>query len=119
MGIKPCRECGKETSTEAEACPHCGASAPTREKSGDWVPCTKCGSAKTQKIGKGLMGFASLMMSGCLIWIPVIGWVMAPIFLVSAVILWILALIPSGKVTFRCESCKQWFTIPKSELKKI
>ena len=85
MGIKPCRDCGKETSTEAKACPHCGATAPTREKSGDWVPCTKCGSAKTQRFGKGLMGFVSFMMSGCVMWIPVIGWVLAPIFLVSAV----------------------------------
>ena len=64
------------------------------------------------------MGFVSLMMAGCLIWIPIIGWVMAPICFVMAVVFWILALIPSGKVTFQCGSCKQWFTIPKSELKK-
>jgi RNA polymerase subunit RPABC4/transcription elongation factor Spt4 len=25
MALKPCRQCGKELSTEAEACPHCGA----------------------------------------------------------------------------------------------
>ena len=29
---------------------------------------------------------------------------MAPIFLVVAVVLWILAIIPSGKVTFQCQS---------------
>jgi hypothetical protein len=27
MAIKPCRECGKEISTEAKACPRCGAAA--------------------------------------------------------------------------------------------
>ena len=35
----------------------------------------QCGSAKTQKIGKGLMGFVALVMGSCLLWIPVIGWV--------------------------------------------
>ena len=64
------------------------------------------------------MGFVSLMMGSCLLWIPVIGWVMAPVFLGLVVVLWILAIIPSGKVTFQCRSCKQWFTIPKSKLKK-
>lgn len=29
MALKPCRECGKEVSTEAKACPHCGAINPT------------------------------------------------------------------------------------------
>jgi hypothetical protein len=29
MALKPCRECGKEISTEATACPNCGVSKPT------------------------------------------------------------------------------------------
>ncbi len=28
MALAPCRECGKEVSTEATACPHCGAPRP-------------------------------------------------------------------------------------------
>lgn len=28
MALVPCRECGKELSTEAAACPHCGAARP-------------------------------------------------------------------------------------------
>jgi predicted RNA-binding Zn-ribbon protein involved in translation (DUF1610 family) len=30
MALVPCRECGREVSTEAQACPQCGAPAPTR-----------------------------------------------------------------------------------------
>ena len=29
MALKPCRECGKEVSTEAKQCIHCGAKQPT------------------------------------------------------------------------------------------
>lgn len=29
MALKPCRECAREVSTEARACPHCGAPSPT------------------------------------------------------------------------------------------
>jgi hypothetical protein len=116
MALKPCRECGRDVSTEAAACPHCGAAAPTREKSGDWMPCPKCGSSKTQKIGPGLMGFVSLVMASCLLWIPVIGWVLGPILFLLAVGLWVSALIPSGRISFRCEACKQWFTIRKRDL---
>jgi len=28
MALKPCRECGKEVSTEAKSCPHCGVPDP-------------------------------------------------------------------------------------------
>ena len=30
MALKPCRECGKQVSTEATACPNCGVPKPTR-----------------------------------------------------------------------------------------
>ena len=32
MAIKKCRECGKDVSTEAKACPHCGAPSPVRQE---------------------------------------------------------------------------------------
>ncbi|MBA3560055.1 MAG: hypothetical protein H0W30_15820 [Gemmatimonadaceae bacterium] len=28
MALKPCRECGREVSAQANTCPHCGVSAP-------------------------------------------------------------------------------------------
>lgn len=30
MALKPCKECGREISTEAKTCPHCGKGSPTR-----------------------------------------------------------------------------------------
>jgi hypothetical protein len=30
MALKPCRECGREISTEAPSCPHCGAPVATK-----------------------------------------------------------------------------------------
>lgn len=32
MALKPCRECGKEVSTEAKTCPHCGRLTPTEAR---------------------------------------------------------------------------------------
>ena len=116
LAMMPCRGCGVNVSTEAQACPNCGAAAPTRRRSADWVPCPKCGSAKTQRIGPGAMGFFSLVMGSCLLWIPIIGWVLAPIFFLGALLLWISALLPSGKVSFQCQSCKGWFSVPKGDL---
>jgi hypothetical protein len=29
MALQPCRECGREVSTEAQTCPHCGVGRPT------------------------------------------------------------------------------------------
>ena len=34
MALKPCKECGKEVSTDARRCPHCGVSSPTTDTSG-------------------------------------------------------------------------------------
>lgn len=37
MAMINCKECGKEISTEAKACPHCGAKVP-RTKWWLWIP---------------------------------------------------------------------------------
>ena len=41
MAITTCKECGKQVSTEAKACPHCGAAAPAKKKAkggiGKWL----------------------------------------------------------------------------------
>ena len=34
MALINCTECGKEASTQAEACPHCGMKMPTKQKQG-------------------------------------------------------------------------------------
>lgn len=45
MAIKSCRECGKDVSTEAAVCPHCGVPKPTEVKA----------SAKDGLIGLGVL----------------------------------------------------------------
>ena len=116
MSLKPCRECGKKVSIEAMACPHCGVTAPTRTKSQDWSPCPHCGSSNTQKFGPGLIGFGSFCMGGCMLWIPVIGWVLAPLCFLLTLFFWIIAIIPTGSSSFHCQTCKKWFSIPKNQL---
>lgn len=41
MAMTACKECGKQVSTEARACPHCGAAAPAKKKArggiGKWL----------------------------------------------------------------------------------
>ena len=41
MALTTCRECGKQVSTDAKTCPHCGTSAPTKKKArggiGKWL----------------------------------------------------------------------------------
>src|SRR5690349_17714325 len=39
MALKPCKECGREVSTDARACPHCGKEKPTARGStmGGWI----------------------------------------------------------------------------------
>jgi hypothetical protein len=116
MPLQPCRECGKEVSTEAAACPHCGAATPTRQKTIGWSPCPNCGGANTRKMGAGFMGFVSLIAGSCLLWIPIIGWILAPLMFLAAVVLWIVALFPSASVSYQCQACKQWFRVPKANI---
>lgn len=41
MAMTACKECGKQVSTEAKACPYCGAVAPAKKKAkggiGKWL----------------------------------------------------------------------------------
>ena len=41
MALTTCRECGKQVSTDAKTCPHCGTSAPAQKKTrggiGKWL----------------------------------------------------------------------------------
>lgn len=40
MSLEPCRECGRQVSTEASSCPGCGVPEPTRHQS---ASCWECG----------------------------------------------------------------------------
>jgi predicted RNA-binding Zn-ribbon protein involved in translation (DUF1610 family) len=46
--LTKCRECGKDVSTEANTCPHCGC--PQKEERGNIPKCPTCGSTEIEKI---------------------------------------------------------------------
>jgi Host cell surface-exposed lipoprotein len=48
MALKPCTECGKEVSTQAPTCPHCGKTDPT--------------GANTANVQKGCLGCAGIIV---------------------------------------------------------
>jgi hypothetical protein len=55
MALKPCKECGKEVSTSAAACPHCGAPVKAAGLSG-------CGSLV---VGFGALVILAMMVKAC------------------------------------------------------
>jgi RNA polymerase subunit RPABC4/transcription elongation factor Spt4 len=114
MSLIACRECKKEISNEALTCPHCGVSEPFKSLR-DIVFCTHCGSSKTNKISFALIGSASFLTAGCLMWIPILGWIMAPICFLGAIVLWVLAAVSDGKELFHCKNCNRYFKITKKQ----
>lgn len=55
MAMITCRECGQPVSTEASACPQCGASPRTRARKWAWVPLGLLGAAVA------FLGFGALI----------------------------------------------------------
>lgn len=69
------------------------------------VQCPNCGSFATQSMGPVFLGFMFLMSTGLLVWIPIIGWVMAPFMLLASIGCFISA--PFVKqIGHRCNTCK-------------
>ena len=117
MSLSYCRECNEEVATDAAGCPRCGATAPAREKSINWVPCKICGNANTCRMDYGLNGFAAMTMAGWhILKVPILGWVVAPFAFLMAVFCWIFRLIPSEPLFFHCQACNRWFTVAISEI---
>ena len=92
-------------------------------KNKSYIECPKCG--KQAKITSAsstcyTIGVASLLAGGCLLWIPVLGWICAPLaFLIGIVfiVLGIISSLTAGAIV-ECENCKTKYTLTKEEYKK-
>jgi hypothetical protein len=92
-------------------------------KNKSYIECPKCG--KQAKITSAsstcyTIGVASLLAGGCLLWIPVLGWICAPLaFLIGIVfiVLGIISSLTAGAIV-ECENCKTEYTLTKEEYKK-
>ena len=67
MALKPCRECGQEVSTDAQACPHCGIPHPVKKEERRGIFSRKIELSRRQTVavlavGTAILGF--LMLSG-------------------------------------------------------
>ena len=79
MGLQPCRECGHDTSTEAAACPKCGAPNPTGVGPSKQRQDTS-GKTDTATVTKGV--FAG--MAGCALAPFIIGFVLLLLLIILA-----------------------------------
>lgn len=67
--------------------------------------CPNCGSLAVQRTGMFGLGIILFLVTGCLMWIPIIGWIGAPITLIGSIGCIIMA--PFNKnVGCKCKSCK-------------
>lgn len=79
-------------------------------KGQDIIRCTKCDSNKVQVVP---MKVALFLTGGCLIWVPVIGWIAAPI----AWIVMFVLMFTKGHL-FRCAECKHAWNVDKGTYKE-
>lgn len=72
------------------------------------MQCPKC--EETKKIDRMPITLVLFVSSGCLAWIPILGWILAPIMLLLTVVYFVLSSIGKAGVSVQCKSCKHvWF----------
>lgn len=92
-------------------------------KNKSYIECPKCGKQATIKSASSIFFSAGAILwlaGGCLLWIPVLGWICAPLaFLIGIVfiVLGIISSLTAGAIV-ECENCKTKYTLTKEEYKK-
>lgn len=87
-----------------------------------YTECPKCGQqALITTTSSGLIGLGiiTLLAGGCLIWIPVLGWVCAPVAFILGFAFIVFGIISAiiGGAKIECEHCKSKYKLTKSEYK--
>lgn len=92
-------------------------------KNKSYIECPKCGQQASIKSASSIFFSAGAILwlaGGCLLWIPVLGWICAPLaFLIGIVfiVLGIISSLTAGAIV-ECENCKTKYTLTKEEYKK-
>ncbi|WP_411955111.1 hypothetical protein ACKXGF_04945 [Alkalibacillus sp. S2W] len=76
------------------------------------ITCNKCGSNKVDRLPLAL---TFLVIGACIVWIPVLGWFLAPILFLIALIIPIMFY---KKVFMKCKDCKHIFDVKKDVYKE-
>ena len=78
--------------------------------------CKKCnGDMEYCKMGRGSYSFIFFIIGGCMMWIPIIGWIGAPLCFILA----ILMLFMPTHYFAKCVRCGEVVNITKEEYEKV
>lgn len=78
--------------------------------------CKKCnGDVEYCKMGRGSYSFIFFLIGGCMMWIPIIGWIGAPICFILAILM---LLVPTHYFV-KCVRCGEVVSITKEEYEEV
>lgn len=78
--------------------------------------CKKCnGDVEYCKMGRGSYSLIFVLVGGCMMWIPIIGWIGAPICFILAILM---LLVPTHYFV-RCVRCGEVTNITKEEYEEV
>lgn len=78
--------------------------------------CKKCnGDVEYCKMGRGSYSFIFFLIGGCMMWIPIIGWIGAPICFILAILM---LLVPTHYFV-KCVRCAEVVNITKEEYEEV
>lgn len=78
--------------------------------------CKKCnGDVEYCKMARGSYSFIFFLIGGCMMWIPIIGWIGAPICFILAILM---LLVPTHYFV-KCVRCGEVVNITKEEYEEV
>lgn len=75
------------------------------------ITCPKCGENKVKQTPVALI---ILLTGGCLVWIPVIGWIFGAGFILAGIILFFIPVLKA----FQCMQCRHGWFVSKKKYKE-
>lgn len=93
-------------------------------KNKSYIKCPKCGQQASIKSASSIFFSAGVILwlaGGCLLWIPIIGWIGAPITFILGTIFLVIGIIAAmiGGAVIQCTHCNSKYNLTKSEYKEF